>query len=79
MPRDIAIVLIVLAGIMAFISKNHVEDPTLYFVALVFLVLFFFFITNKGGGEDDEGFPVNLTKKNKREKKRKKRRKWKSF
>ena len=77
MPRDIAIVIIVIAGIIAFISKNHVEDPTLYFFALVFLVLFFFFMTNSGDSLDDEGFKVDLNKKNKRKKKRRKRRKWK--
>ena len=72
MPRDIAIVLIVLAGIMAFISKNHVEDPTLYFVALVFLVLFFFFMTNSGDSVDED-LKVYLNTKIKRRKKRRRR------
>ena len=72
MPRDIAIVLIVLAGIMAFISKNHVEDPTLYFVALVFLVLFFFFMTNSGDSVDED-LKVDLNTKIKRRKKRRRR------
>ena len=46
MPRDIAIVMIVIAGIMAFLSRGHTEDAMQYFIALVFLVLFFFFMTN---------------------------------
>ena len=45
MPRDIAIAMIVIAGIIAFISRGHTEDAMIYFFALVFLVLFFFFMT----------------------------------
>ena len=79
MPRDIAIAMIVIAGIIAFISRGHAEDAMTYFFALVFLVLFFFFMTNSGDSLDDEGFKVDLNKKNKRKKKRRKRRKWKNF
>ena len=73
MPRDIAIVMIVIAGIMAFISRGHTEDAILYFFALVFLVLFFFFMTNSGDSLDDEGFKVDLNTKIKRRKKRRRR------
>ena len=79
MPRDIAIVMIVIAGVIAFVSKGHTENAMQYFIALVFLVLFFFFMTNSGDSLDDEGFKVDLNKKNKRKKKRRKRRKWKNF
>ena len=72
MPRDIAIVMIVIAGIIAFISRGHTEDAILYFFALVFLVLFFFFMTNSGDSVDED-FKVDLNTKIKRRKKRRRR------
>ena len=73
MPRDIAIVMIVIAGVIAFVSKGHTEDAMQYFIALVVLVLFFFFMTNSGDSLDDEGFKVDLNTKIKRRKKRRRR------
>ena len=73
MPRDIAIVMIVIAGIIAFVSKGHTENAMQYFIALVFLVLFFFFMTNSGDSLDDEDFKVDLNTKIKRRKKRRRR------
>ena len=73
MPRDIAIVMIVIAGVIAFVSKGHTENAMQYFIALVFLVLFFFFMTNSGDSLDDEDFKVDLNTKIKRRKKRRRR------
>ena len=73
MPRDIAIVMIVIAGVIAFVSKGHTEDAMQYFIALVVLVLFFFFMTNSGDSLDDEDFKVDLNTKIKRRKKRRRR------
>ena len=72
MPRDIAIVMIVIAGVIAFVSKGHTEDAMQYFIALVFLVLFFFFMTNSGDSVDED-FKVDLNTKIKRRKKRRRR------
>ena len=72
MPRDIAIVMIVIAGIIAFISRGHTEDAMQYFIALVFLVLFFFFMTNSGDSVDED-FKVDLNTKIKRRKKRRRK------
>ena len=72
MPRDIAIVMIVIAGIIAFVSKGHTENAMQYFIALVFLVLFFFFMTNSGDSVDED-FKVDLNTKIKRRKKRRRR------
>ena len=71
MPRDIAIVMIVIAGVIAFVSKGHTENAMQYFIALVFLVLFFFFMTNSGDSVDED-FKVDLNTKIKRRKKRRK-------
>ena len=72
MPRDIAIVMIVIAGVIAFVSKGHTEDAMQYFIALVLLVLFFFFMTNSGDSVDED-FKVDLNTKIKRRKKRRRR------
>ena len=72
MPRDIAIAMIVFAGVIAFVSKGHTEDAMQYFIALVFLVLFFFFMTNSGDSVDED-FKVDLNTKIKRRKKRRRR------
>ena len=72
MPRDIAIVMIVIAGVIAFVSKGHTEDAMQYFIALVFLVLFFFFMTNSGDSVDED-FKVDLNTKIKRRKKRRRK------
>ena len=72
MPRDIAIVMIVIAGVIAFVSKGHTEDAMQYFGALVVLVLFFFFMTNSGDSVDED-FKVDLNTKIKRRKKRRRR------
>ena len=72
MPRDIAIVMIVIAGVIAFVSKGHTENAMQYFIALVFLVLFFFFMTNSGDSVDED-FKVDLNTKIKRRKKRRRR------
>ena len=64
--------MIVIAGVIAFVSKGHTENAMQYFIALVFLVLFFFFMTNSGDSVDED-FKVDLNTKIKRRKKRRRR------